>query len=103
MTLPLLDHSGAPVRYRLSVASRVLAAIVGGYALAAAIQLLLTLVSPVEPAAMGANLVIFAIHAAILLWVFHTRSATRAWVWPIGWTAVVYGVCWLLLRLGGAA
>lgn len=86
----------ADIRYRLSVASRVLAAMVGGYLLAAAIRLLLTLVSPVEPAGMGANLAIYAIHTAILLWAFHTRNATRAWVWLIAWTAVVYAACWLL-------
>lgn len=86
----------ADTRYRLSVASRVLAAIVGGYLLAAAIRLLLTLISPVESAGMSAKLAIFAIHTAILLWAFHTRSATRAWVWLFVWTAVVYAACWML-------
>ncbi|MBW7903096.1 MAG: iron transporter [Rhodocyclaceae bacterium] len=78
------------------MASRVLAAVVGGYALATAIQLLLTLISPVAPAGMGARLVVYAIHAAILMWAFHTRSATRAWVWLTVWTLVVYAACWWL-------
>ncbi|ATE62519.1 iron transporter [Thauera sinica] len=97
------------VSYRLSVASRVLAAVIGGYALAAAIELLLvlTLPFPQEPpfpqAAQAARLLIHAIHAAILLWVFHTRSATRAWAWLTGWTLVVYAACWMLIRQGGAA
>lgn len=89
--------------YRLGIASRVLAAIVGGYLLAAAIQLLLTLVSPVAPAGMGATLVIYAVHIGILLWAFHARSATRVWIWLVGWTVVVYALCWLLIRQGGAA
>lgn len=98
--LPSLSE---PTRYRLSVVSRVLAAIVGGYALAVAIKLLLTLQAPVEPAGMFANLLIYAIHTGILMWAFHTHSATRAWVWLLGWTAVVYAVCWLLIQKGGAA
>ncbi|GLT01014.1 hypothetical protein GCM10007897_24050 [Sphingobium jiangsuense] len=93
-------------RYRLSVASRVAAAILGGYALAAAIKLLLTLTLPFEPGpfnppAMAAKLLIYAIHTAILLWAFHTRSVTRLWFWLIAWTGLVYLACWLVMRLGG--
>ncbi len=92
----ILSRLGETSRYRLNVASRVMAAVVGGYALVAAIQLLLTLISPVAPAGMGARLVIYAIHIAILMWVFHTRSVTRAWAWLILWTLVVYAASWML-------
>lgn len=93
----------AEIRYRFAVGSRVLAAVVGGYLLAAAVKLLLTLVAPVEPAGMFAGLLIYAIHVGILMWAFHTGSATRAWVWLLAWTTVVYAVCWLLIGKGGAA
>jgi len=102
-TLSIWGRLSIDSRYRLSVASRVLAAIVGGYALTAAIKLLLILLAPVEPAGMFALLPIHAIHIMILMWAFHTRSTTRAWLWLFAWTAVVYVVCWLLIQKGGAA
>lgn len=105
MTTPRLlpSNLSEPARYRLGVASRVLAAIVGGYALAVAIKLLLTLTAPVAPAGQFANLLIYAIHTGILMWAFHTSSVTRVWVWLLGWTAMVYVICWLLIQKGGAA
>lgn len=86
----------ADIRYRCAVGARVLAAVVGGYLLAAALKLLLTLLAPIEPAGMFANLSIYAIHTGILLWVFHARSATRAWILLLLWTVLAYAACWLL-------
>lgn len=108
MTAKLYAGLSETARHRLGVASRLLAAIVAGYVLAAAIRLLLVLTLPLshEPpfndATQGADVLIWGIHAAILLWVFHTATATRAWLWLIGWTAAVYGLCWLLIHVGGA-
>jgi hypothetical protein len=95
----------ASVQYRLSVASRVLAAAVGGYALASACGTLLSLILPMQhaQAAKAGTYLSFAVYAVILCWAFHTRSATRAWVWLAAWTAAVAMLCWWLLRQGGAA
>jgi len=38
----------------------------------------------------------------VVLWVFHTRSAARAWGWLLLWTALAALACWVLLQ-GGAA
>jgi hypothetical protein len=68
--------------YRLAVASRALAAIVGGYALTALAISALAIFLPLSrsEASMTATLLSFAIYTCVVLWVFATRSATRAWV-----------------------
>ncbi len=93
------------LRYRLAVTSRVLAAAVGGYALTAAIGTLLSLLIPMEraQAVETGTFLSFAVYAAILCWVFHVRSATRAWAWLVAWTLAVSALCGWLLRHGGAA
>jgi hypothetical protein len=69
---------------RWSIASRVLAAIGGGYALIS----LLTLALPLALAPLGINqaqvllaatTASFLIYVAIVMAVFHARSAARAW------------------------
>lgn len=100
MTMTWLSCFKEDTRYRLGIASRVLAAIAGGYFLVPAIQLLLVLLLDDRT---GAMLIIYAIHTGILMWTFHTRSATRAWVWLLGWTTMAYVICWLLIQKGGAA
>lgn len=97
--------SNPATRDRLRVASRVLAAAVGGYALVSALAVFVALLLPTgrAQAVMLASDIGFLVYVPILLWVFHTRSATRAWVWLSVWTAVVYAVCWLLIRKGGFA
>lgn len=69
---------------RWSVASRVLAAVVGGYALTS----LLTLAVPLLFSAAGLSqaqallattMTSFPVYAAVILVVFHARSAARAW------------------------
>lgn len=92
-------------RYRMSVASRVLAAAFGGYALTSALAVLLALLLPLEHAqavVLGMNMG-FLIAIPILLWTFHTRSAARAWGWLALWTAVVSGLCWWLMHHAGGA
>jgi hypothetical protein len=72
-------------RRRWSIASRVLAAVVGGYALTS----LLTLALPLGLAPLGVNqaqallaatTASFVAYAAIVMTVFHARSAARAWI-----------------------
>lgn len=83
--------------YRWSVASRVAAAALGGYALASAATVLLALLWPV-PRAQGvlwATMLSFAVYTVAVIWVFCARSATRAWVGMAVGTAVCAGLAWL--------
>lgn len=68
--------------YRLGVASRSAAAIVGGYVLAALVTMLLSVSLPMarSEAVMTATLLSFAIYTCAVMWVFATRSALRAWL-----------------------
>ncbi|MGK5079537.1 DUF3649 domain-containing protein [Janthinobacterium sp. HLX7-2] len=68
--------------YRLGVASRSVAAILGGYLLAALITMLLSVSLPMAraEAVMTATLLSFAIYTCAVLWVFATGSALRAWL-----------------------
>lgn len=92
-------------RYRLAIASRVLAALLGGYAVAALVSAALTLlllqtgVATRAQAVVWTSLLSFTLYTAAALWVFATRSAARAWaglcavavpcalllwLWPLG-------------------
>lgn len=66
--------------YRLAVAARALAAIVGGYVVAAlaTAALAVFLPMPTADATLTATMLSFAIYAGVALWVFATRSALRA-------------------------
>lgn len=68
--------------YRLGVASRSVAAIAGGYVLAALLTMLLSVSLPMAraEAVMTATLLSFAIYTCAVMWVFATRSALRAWL-----------------------
>ena len=68
--------------YRLGVASRSVAAIVGGYVLAALVTMLLSVSLPMAraEAVMTATLLSFAIYTCAVMWVFAARSALRAWL-----------------------
>ena len=68
--------------YRLGVASRGVAAIVGGYVLAALVTMLLSVTLPMarSEAVMTATLLSFTIYTCAVLWVFATSSALRAWL-----------------------
>lgn len=92
------------VVYRWSVASRVAAAALGGYALTSAATVLLALLWP-APQAQGvlwATMLSFAIYTMAVVWVFCARSATRAWAGMAIGTAACAGLAWLLMRGGGA-
>ncbi|GFE81427.1 iron transporter [Steroidobacter agaridevorans] len=83
--------------YRLSVASRALAAIIGGYALTALATFALAIFLPMSraEASMTATLASFLIYACVVLWVFATRTAWRAWAGIIGSTVVLGALVWL--------
>lgn len=90
--------------YRLAVASRVVAAALGGYALASAATVLLALAwpAPQSQALLWASMLSFTIYSVVVIWVFMARSATRAWIGVVATTAVLAALAWLL-KSGGAA
>lgn len=92
------------VGYRLAVASRVVAAALGGYALASAATVLLALAwpGPQAQALLWASMLSFAIYSVVVIWVFMARSATRAWGGVVSITAVLAVLAWLLKSGGGA-
>lgn len=71
-----------PLSYRLGIASRAIAAIVGGYALAAACTAALALTLPMKPvdAVMTATLLSFVIYTCAAMWAFAARNALHAWL-----------------------
>ncbi|MCB5185766.1 DUF3649 domain-containing protein [Methylobacillus gramineus] len=91
-------------RYRWMVASRILAAVVVGYALASAISILLALIWPIPKAeaVLASTMLSFAIYAAVVLWVFATKSVLRAWIGLLIPLAIISLLCWWLMP-GGAA
>ena len=76
----------AGLRYRLGVASRAVAAIAGGYGVAALSAAALALCLPAafgmarSEAAMTGTLASFLVFAIAVMWVFAARSAWRAWI-----------------------
>lgn len=94
-TLPLM-------RYRLAVASRALAAGLGGYALAAASTAALSLL--LHPslervdAVMTATLLSWIVYALAIGWTFYARTAWLAWAGvllpALALGAAVYGPSW---------
>lgn len=89
-------------RHRWSVASRALAAAGGGYVTVS----LFSLAIPLLLAALGGDraqallavsMAGFPLYAAIIMAVFHARSATRAWAWLAGVALPLGIIVWLLL------
>lgn len=85
-TAPSTRHRWLPrgregLRYRLGVASRAVAAIVGGYAVSALAGLACALWLPASSgeAVLIGTLSSFAVYACLALWVFAVGTAWRAW------------------------
>lgn len=95
------------VRYRFAIASRALAAIAGGYALAAgtnaALALALKNSGPKEEVIMLATMPSFLVWAGAVIWVFTARSAWRAWAGVAIPGVIVAGALWFLRSGGGAS
>jgi hypothetical protein len=87
--------------WRWSVASRVLAAGLGGYAVAALATSALTLLlvrtglMARADAVLWMSLASFALYTVAALWVFAARSATRAWLGLAGWCLPCAALLWL--------
>lgn len=90
--------------YRWMVASRVLAAVVGGYTLTSAATVLLALVWPLPQAeaVAAATMLSFALYTVVILWVFAVKRLRTLWLGLIITTAFCAGLSWLLLP-GGTA
>lgn len=82
-----------------SITSRATAAIVGGYVLAALSVGLFSLLLPMPrvEAVLTSMLSSFLIYALTILWVFSTRTATRAWVGVSLPSALLALALWVVL------
>lgn len=76
---------------RWNIASRVLAALVGGYAVAYGVTAFLAVYLPlVRPdRVVFSSLASFAVWTAVVIYVFAARSVTRVWLLLIGLTLVL--------------
>ena len=91
-------------RYRWAVASRVVAAFVGGYALMSAATVVIALLWPLPKAQalLTATMLSFALYTVFVLWAFHARDLRWVWGAVVGGTVLLSLAAWLL-GAGGAA
>jgi hypothetical protein len=70
----------------VEIIQRVIAAVVGGYAVSWAVSLLLARALPMDryPAVQWAVLASFLIYLVAILWAFRVRPLARMWVWLLG-------------------
>ncbi|MCE1114910.1 MULTISPECIES: DUF3649 domain-containing protein [Pseudomonas] len=74
--------AGLPLSYRLAVASRSLAALLGGYLLASLASVCITLLAPMAQvdAALTGMMLSFVVYLLAFIGCFACRSAWRAWL-----------------------
>lgn len=84
-------------RYRWAVASRAIAAVLGGYALASAAAACLAVWLPMTrvDAVVTASMLGFVVYTIGVVWVFATRNTWRAWVGIMIPTVAFAGLFWL--------
>jgi hypothetical protein len=84
--------------YRISVASRLVVAVVGGYILTSAAVAALALILPLQPveATLTATMVSFAIYAGVVLAVFAIRSIWWAGACMVLAIAIARALVWAL-------
>lgn len=77
-----LPRGRAGLRYRIGVAVRAVAAILGGYGVAALWATALALYLPTArvEASLTGIMVAFVVYPCVVMWVFAARSATLAWL-----------------------
>lgn len=87
----------------LLLLSRVAAAVLGGYALAAATAIFLAAVLPASRAegVVAGMQISFVIYTAAVIWAFSPISLSRAWAGLLLPAAVLAGVGWGLRGAGG--
>jgi len=91
-----------PVPYRLAVTSRVLAAVLGGYLVAALASVSLTMWLPMArgEAVVTGMMASFLVYLVAVLWCFACRSAWQAWFGLIGASVVLAAVSGLAYWMG---
>ena len=91
-------------QYRWLVASRVLAAVLGGYALTSAASTLLALLWPLPQAeAVAASAMLsFALYTLIIIWIFASQRLRTVWLGLLSATALCTLLSWALLPAGGS-
>lgn len=91
------------IRYRLHVASRVLAAL-ACYGLTSLISIVLALLWPIPQAqaVLSSIMLSFAIYAALIMWVFSVKSLRTIWVTLVISSALFGLLAWMLLPEAGA-
>ena len=87
----------------VSIAARAAAAVFGGYALATVTAIGLAGILPMSQgdAVMTGLLSSFLFYCLAAIWAFSTRSALKAWIGILAWTAVLGGIA--LVTNGAAA
>jgi len=78
--------------------SRILAGIVGGYAVASATAIFLSCVLPLPQAEaiLIATLPSFAVYASAIVWAFAARTAVLAWASLLLLAALLIALAWML-------
>ncbi|MBD8731348.1 DUF3649 domain-containing protein [Pseudomonas sp. CFBP 13710] len=73
---------GVPASYRWAVASRIVAAVFGGYVLAALASVCIAWLLPMArgEAVVSAMMLSFLVYLVAVLWCFASHSAGRAWL-----------------------
>ena len=78
-----------------ALAARIIAAVAGGYALAALVSVAALALPISKPqAALTGQLASFAAYAGAVIWVFAARSAVRAWLGVAAAAAVLAPLAW---------
>ncbi|MEG0636463.1 MAG: DUF3649 domain-containing protein [Pseudomonas sp.] len=74
--------AGLPLNYRLAVTSRCLAALLGGYLLAAMASVCITLLAPMPKAeaVITGMMLSFLFYLVAFLWCFACRTTAHAWL-----------------------
>ncbi len=100
--MPTVASEG--LRYRLAVAARAVAAIAGGYALAALSAAALSVALPLSrpEASLTGTLASFGAYACAVMWVFAARTALWAWLGLLV-AATPFGLMLAFYFYGGSA
>ena len=95
-------YSTRPARKR-DVASRVCAALIGGYVAVSAVSMLLARVVPLPKAGATTTAILSTpiLFVAVILWAFSARSPSRAWLVLVVVTLIAGGTTWGLIIVGG--
>lgn len=97
------DKDVSPAALRWAVASRLLAAVFGGYAFTSLLTVLLALILPMPraQAVLTATMLSFAVYVGVVLWVFNIRGNARVWIRLAQAVAGASLLCLALLALAG--